>query len=194
MIGLKVIMGDPSELTGGDAFAWVGAQLKLDGSNTIEFKLAKQFWNDSFDTVARWARKKHNIIRPNFMGMEVNRRIDKKIHKLFRTKYKMEYLQGVTTSSNLTEKTRQMGYTMDKPFMVHWLNDKIKDHEIIFPQFPTKDMQELIDQVPKIVELKTVGGQSTYKAQRGQHDDLFTAGLHCCNFIRLFIEQQERLK
>ena len=101
-------------------------------------------------------------------------------------------IQYITTSGNLTEKTRQKGYAVDKPFMINWLKNKKKNHEILFTENPTKDMQELIDQIPKISQFITPGGQTSYKAYRNQHDDLFMAALHCTNFIRLYIEQQER--
>jgi len=55
-------------------------------------------------------------------------------------------------------------------------------------------MQTLIDQIPQIAAITTANGSTTYKAQRGRHDDLFMAALHCCNFVRLFIEQQERMR
>jgi len=194
MIGFTVIMGDPSELLGGDAFAWVGAQLKLDGNNTIEFKLAKQFWNGDLANVARYARRVYRLVKPNIMGLETNRRIDKQIHMTLRKKYKMPWLQSVIKSNNLTAKTRQMGYALDTNHQVHWLKDKMEAGEVSFPAVPSKDMEELIDQWPKIVEMPTLSGGTTYKAARGQHDDLFVAALHCSNVIRLFIEQQERLK
>ena len=183
-------MGDPGRH--GDAFAWVGAAFDLH-KYEIQFRLAKQFFHTPYANVASWAMDKHKEIKPNYMGIELNND-GKKVLDLFTRKYNMLYMQGITTSANLTEKTRQMGFAMDKPFMVKWFA-AAKDRGMIkFPKKPSKDMQELIDQIPKIVELKTIGGQTTYKAHRGQHDDLFIAALLCCNFIRLFIDQQKRLK
>lgn len=187
-------MIDPSDLTGGDALGIMGAQLKNDGSNKIEFKLAKQFWHGPLSSVAKYIQGVHKTVHPNFVGMEINRKDDKKTFRLLREKHKLSFIQGVKTSANLTEKTRQMGYTMDKPFMVKWMRTKKKDHELSFPSIVTTDMQEFIDQIAKITEFKTMGGATTYKAYRGQHDDLFIAGLHCCNFIRLWIDQQARLR
>ena len=192
MIGLKVIMGDPSNATGSDAFAWVGASFSLDDYK-IRFKMAKQFFTADMQTIARYASRVHKIIKPNFMAIETNNR-GKDILDLFHRKYHMKWLKGVATSANMTDKARAKGFTMDKPFMVQWFQEQMKDHNILFPDAPRKDMQEFIDQVPKIVETKTLTGLTSYKAHRGQHDDLFMAGLHCCNFIRLFIEQQEQLK
>lgn len=185
-------MADPSNLTGGDAFAWVGASFNLDDYK-IKFKLAKQFFNGPMKNVARYARNIHQLYKPNFMGLETNNR-GKDILKLFHRKYKLKFIQGVSTSANLTEKTRRMGYAMDKPFMVQWFKEMQLEHMFQFPAAPTPDMQELIDQIAKISEFKTPGGKTTYKAFRGQHDDLFMSALHCCNFIRLFIDQQMRLR
>ncbi len=191
MIGLKVIMGDPGRTT--DAFAWVGAQLKLDTKFKIEFRLAKQFFKTPYGTVADYAKKIHELYKPNFMGIETNNR-GKEVLSLFHRKYDLTFLQGVSTSANLTEKTRQMGFAMDKPYMVGWFKEQMDIGALSFPGVPSKDMQELIDQIPKIVSMPSLTGQTTYKAMRGQHDDLFIAALLCCNFIRLFIDQQARLK
>jgi len=190
MIGLRVIMGDPGRSV--DAFAWVGASFNLNDYK-IKFKLAKQFFKTPYSTVAMYASRIHKNIKPNFMGIETNNR-GKEILAMFHRSYGLTYIHGISTSANLTEKTRSMGYAMDKPYMVQWFKQKQEEHMFQFPNKPGKDMQELIDQIVKISEFKTQGGQTTYRAYRGQHDDLFMAGLHCCNFIRLFIEQQERLK
>jgi len=190
MIGLKVICGDPARSS--DAFAWVGAQY-IPVDDQIQFKLAKQFFHTPYAIVASWAMDKHKLLKPNFMAIETNNR-GKEVLGLFTNKYKMDYIQGVTTSANLTEKSRQMGFAMDKPFMVHWFKDAMEKHMMKFPKNPGKDMQELMDQIPKIVSMPSLTGQTTYKAFRGQHDDLFIAALLCCNFIRLFIDQQARLK
>ena len=190
MIGLKVICGDPGKSV--DAFAFVGASFNLNDYK-IKFKLAKQFWRTPYSTVAAYASKIHNEVKPNFMGIETNNR-GKDILKFWHRRFGMPYMHGVATSANLTEKTNSMGFTMDKIFMVQWFKEMQEEHMFQFPAKPTKDMQELIDQIVKISEFKTPGGKTTYRAYRGQHDDLFMAALHCCNFIRLFIEQQEQLK
>ena len=190
MIGLKVVMGDPGKHP--DPFAAVGALYRQD-IDKIQFKLAKQFLNKPYGVVANYFIKVHKTIKPNFMGIETNNK-GTRILKLFREKYKMEWMHGVHTSGAMTEEARQKGFSMDKPFMVNWVRDKQKDHFFEFPSMPTKDMQELIDQWPKIVAVRTANGSTTYKAFRGQHDDLFMSALLCCNFIRLYIEQQDRLK
>ena len=105
----------------------------------------------------------------------------------------MAWLHGVNTSANLTDETRSKGYSMDKPYMVKWFAQKQDEDFFEFPDIPSKDMQTLIDQIPQIAAIPTANGSTTYKAQRGRHDDLFMAALHCCNFVRLFIKQQEKL-
>lgn len=191
MISLRVIMGDPGRSV--DAFAWVGAQLKLNTEYKIEFKLAKQFFKTPYRIVAEYAKEIDALYKPNFMGIETNNR-GKDVLSLFHRKYNLTFIQGISTSANLTERTRQMGFAMDKPFMVQWFKEKMNEGMFSWPAAPTKDMQKLINQIPKITEFKSPSGQTRYAAYRGQHDDLFMAALHCCNFIRLFIEQQARLK
>jgi len=189
MIGLKVVMGDPART--GDAFAWVGASFNLDDYK-IKFQLAKQFFKTPYREVANYAIKIHNQIKPNFMGIETNNQ-GNHVLRLFKEKYHMDWLKGVSTSANLKESTRAKGFTLDKPYQIGWFKQKLAEHDIVFPSVPTKDMQELIDQIPKISQFITPGGQTSYRAYRSQHDDLFMAALHCTNFIRLFIEQQKHL-
>lgn len=183
-------MGDPGRSN--DPFGIVGTMYNHD-KHKIQFKLAKQIINQPYSVAAQFLIKMKKQIKPNFIGIETNNR-GKRVLALYRTKYKMTWLQGVATSANLTEQTRQKGFTMDKPFMVKWFKTQMEEGLFEWPDDPTPDMQVLIDQVPQIVSIRTAGGQTSYKAQRGRHDDLFMAALHCCNFIRLFIEQQERLK
>lgn len=203
MIGIKVVMGDPSGTLDNldnpkipdiqhDPFGVIGALYNHD-RHKIQFKLAREFTNTSYGNIATYLKKVKQDIRPNFMGLETNNR-GKNILKLFREQYKMSYLYGVNTSGDMTEETRQKGFTMDKNFMVEWFIEKREEGLFEFPLSPTRDMQKFIDQIPQIVAVKTLTGTTSYKAQRGRHDDLFMAALHCCNFIRLFIEQQERLK
>lgn len=175
-----------------DPFGVIGA-LYNHSTHTIQFKLAKEFTNTSYGNIANYLKKVKQDIKPNFMGLETNNR-GKNILKLFREKYGMKYMYGVNTSGDMTPETRQKGFTMDKNFMVKWFIEKREEGMFEFPLSPTRDMQKFIDQIPQIVAVKTLTGATSYKAQRGRHDDLFMAALHCCNFIRLFIEQQERLK
>ena len=175
-----------------DPLGIIGAQFDLDRYK-IQWKMAKQFTNDKFVNVAKYLKKVKRDINPNFMGMETNNQ-GGEILKLFHRKYDMKYIHGVNMSGELTEVTRAKGYSMDKPFMIDWFKKRKQEGMFEFPEVPTKDMQEFIDQIPKIVQSHTANGSTTYKAYRNQHDDLFMAALHCSNIIRLFIEEQERLK
>jgi len=202
MIGIKVVMGDPSGTLDNlnnntpdiqhDPFGIIGVLYNHD-IHKIQFKLAKEFTNTNYSVIAAYLKKVKQNIKPNFMGLETNNR-GNNILKLFREQYGMRYMYGVNTSADLTEETNQKGFTMDKNFMVKWFVEKREEGLFEFPLSPTKDMQKFIYQIPQIVAMKTLTGATSYKAQRGRHDDLFMAALHCCNFIRLFIDQQERLK
>ena len=189
MNGLSVVVGDPGKT---DPFGIMGAQYDS-FTNKIRWKLAKQFKHESYFTVAHYLKKIKETINPDFMGIETNNK-GKRLLRLFHDKYNLTYIQGINMSNNLTISTRDKGYSTDKNYMIHWMKEKLDDGMFEFPDTPTKDMQEFIDQFPKIVSNVTPNGSTTYKAHRSQHDDLFMAGLHCCNVIRLFIDQQERLK
>jgi len=201
MIGLRVVMCDPAGKVSpfndeydirNDPFAIVGTQFDINNYK-IKWRLAKQFKKDSFQNVAMYLKNVKKKINPNFIGLETNNN-GKDILKLFHTKYHLNYIHGVNMSSNLTESTMQKGYSVDKNFMVPWFKEKYEEGMMEFPENPTEDMQEFMNQIPKIIPVMTANGSTTYKAYRNQHDDLFLAALHCCNVIRLFMEQQERLK
>jgi len=201
MIGLKVVMCDPAGKVSpfnddydikNDPFGIIGAEFDLNNYK-IRWRLAKQFKKDSFQNVAMYLKDVKNRVKPNFMGLETNNNgLD--ILKLFHKKYKLNYIHGVTMSGNLTEKTRSKGYSVDKTFITKWFKKKHEEGMFEFPKNPTEDMIEFMNQIPKIIPIMTANGSTTYKAYRNQHDDLFVAALHCCNIIRLFIEEQERLK
>ena len=183
-------MGDPGRKH--DPFGIVGVQYNLT-KHKIQFKLAKEFAKTPYGTVAKYLTKVHDTINPNFMGIETNNR-GGRVLKLYQEKYNMVWLHGVNTSANLTEETRSKGYSMDKPYMVKWFAQRQQEDFFELPDITGKDMQTLIDQIPQIAAILTANGSTTYKAQRGRHDDLFMAALHCCNFVRLFIKQQEKLR
>ena len=105
MIGIKVVMADPSKLTLGDPFGIVGAQMKLSNFK-IEFKLAKIFQNTpkfpkryKLADVAKYLQDVRHQVHPNFMGLETNN-MGGDILRVFRKKYKMDYLHGVNTSGS----------------------------------------------------------------------------------------------
>ena len=181
---ISVLSGDPGKTN--DPFGTIG-QIGTWPEKKIYVTYAKQFIKEKYTVVANHFAKIHKKIKPTVILMEKNFDYEN-VSKAF------SYLpvKYVTTSGNLTEKTRQMGFTVDKPFMIEWLKDKKKNHDILFSKNPTKDMQVLIDQYPQIVPILTAGGY-TYKAMRGRHDDLFMAHLIGANYIRLWWNRMDGL-
>lgn len=161
----------------------------------IHVKLAKQI-KDKNKTIrlhktASYLIKIRNKICPDFMGAETNNDGKDIIQSLKKLGIS---LHGISTSGNLTDETRAKGLSMDKPFMIDWFQKSKQKHFILFPPKPSQDMQELIDQICQIVEIKTPAGTSSHKAQRGRHDDLFMALLLCCHVFLVLLEKYEELQ
>ena len=185
---IRIICGDPGRTN--DPFGVVGVELDLD-TRRIRIRLARQFLKTKYGVVADYLlTAKHNL-KPHFMGLETNNR-GKRVVTLYKEKYNLPMI-GIHTSANLTEKTRDRGYSMDKPFMVGWLKELMDDKLLFFPTNPSADMRELQNQIVQIVGIKTPSGHTQYKAQRNRHDDLFMALLLCCNVARLYLRRQEML-
>ena len=184
MKSISVLSGDPG--ISNDPFGVVG-QAGTYPEKKIYLRYAKQFIKQPYGIVAKHFGKIQNKIKPNIILLEKNFDYDN-ISKAF-SRLPIQY---ITTSANLTEQTRQNGFAVDKPFMINWLKLKKKNHEILFTENPTKDMQVLIDQYPQIVPILSAGGY-TYKAMRGRHDDLFMAHLIGANFIRLWWDKMDGL-
>ncbi len=202
MIGqVKIVMGDPSgtlkpfeplsDNITNDPFGIVGIHADLI-QKQIHVKLARQFKNTKFSVVANELHSIRNKIKPHFMGLETNNR-GKEILKLFQTKYHLS-LHGVSTSSNLTDQTREQGHAMDKQFMIEWFAQQKQKHNILFPKNPTPDMNELITQVSQISGFKSYNGTTSYKRIRGRHDDLFMALLLCCHIALLYMKRYDSLR
>ena len=117
---------------------------------------------------------------------------ERKFSNCLDKKYNLD-VAGIFTSANLTEKTINRGQSMDKPEMVKWLKDTMANHQVLFPEKPSEDMQELINQIHQIVGITGPSGHTTYKAMRGRHDDLFMAFLLCCHVTILFMKRQEMI-
>lgn len=198
---IRIVMGDPSgtlkpfdllsDNITNDPFGIVGIQADLI-QKKIHVKLARQLKNTKFSSVANEFHSIKDRIKPHFMGLETNNR-GKEVLKLFKTKYHLS-LHGVSTSSNLTDQTRENGYAMDKPFMINWFAEQKQDHNILFPEKPTHDMSELITQVSEISRFKSLNGSESYKRIRGRHDDLFMALLLCCHIALLYMKRHDSLK
>ena len=183
---IRIIAGDPGRM--GDAFAVVGIELDMK-TGVIRPKLVRQFFKTKYGIVANYLLTIEKKLRPQFMCIETNNR-GKRVQDLFLKKYNLK-VAGIYTSSNLTEKTRQRGESMDKPFMVQWLKDYIDAGQVQFPENPSEEMQELENQLAQIVGIATPSGGTTYKAQRGRHDDAFMGFLIAVHIARLYLKREE---
>lgn len=172
---IRIVCGDPARSH--DAFGIVGIESDII-HDIVRIKMAKQFFNEPYGTVANYLKKIQYNIKPDFMGIETNYRGDKLL-KLFNYKYKLK-MKGIYTSSNLTEQTRAKGFTMDKSYMIKWFIQHKTHHKILFPEILTPEMTILKNQIESITRYPTLTGY-TYKAQKGRHDDLFMSLLLCCH-------------
>ena len=188
---IKIVMTDPAET--GDPTGIVGIQGNL-ATRQVHVLLAKQITDKDkklrlFNTFS-FLSKVRDTIKPDFMGMEGNNDGKEIIKKL---QSKGLILKKITTSSNLTDKTTRRGFAMDKPKMVDWLKKQKIKHNILFPPETKGDMEELIDQIPQIVSIRTLTGGTSHRAQRGRHDDLFMALLLCCHVFLLYLARWDSL-
>ena len=178
MKSIKVLIGDPGKTT--DPFGVVG----LEGIHPIiHIRHAKQFKGTPYGVVANHFEKLHKKINFDLLLLEKNFDYDN-VSKAF-SHLPITY---VTTSSHLTESTRAKGWSVDKPFMIDWINQAHQRHAILYPPRQSPDMQELKNQRN---EMANVNG--SYKRVRNRHDDLFMSKLIGCNAIRLFWDNQKHL-
>lgn len=178
---LRVLIGDPGKTN--DPFGVIGQEATWP-SRQIFTRHAKQFIRKPYSDVADHFESLNKKL--NFDLMLIEKNFDyENVSKAF-AHLPITY---VSTSSGLTEKTRALGWAMDKPFMINWLKTEHKKHTLQYPSKQSRDMVELENQRRQIVGISTPGGQTSYKAQRGRHDDLFMAELIGCNAIRIWWEQ-----
>lgn len=179
---LKLLTGDPARV--GDPFGAVG----LEGTypeKKIYVRLAQQFKRESYTTVAKYFSNLDKKIKFDMMLLEKNFDYDN-VRKAF-APIQIVY---VTTSSNLSEKTRALGWSVDKPYMINWMANQYRAHNIQYPEKQSDDMKELINQQNEIVGITAPSGHTSYQRQRGRHDDLFMAKLIGCNAIRIWWDEQ----
>ncbi len=182
---LRILVGDPGKSN--DPFGTLGLQGTYP-EKKIFIRAAKQFKKESYRTVANHFEKLHRKINFDLLIIEKNFDYDR-VAPIF-AHLPIRY---VTTSSHLKEETRNKGHSVDKPFMIHWLQKEYKRHTIQVPSTQSPDMQELVNQRNQIVGITTPSGTTSYKAQRNRHDDLFMCELIGCNFIRLWWEEMDRI-
>ena len=192
---IRVVCGDPGR--SGDPFAIIGVQyeyINYDGSgpdHKIHIMLAKQFTRKPYSEVAKYLYIVQKNIRPHYMAIETNNR-GKRVLQLFKEKYKLQNIRGVATSSNMSDAARNTTLTLDKAYMINWLKQKLEiEKMIVFPSNPDADTKELMNQIPQIVSYQTPSGRIGYHADRGRHDDLVMALLHCCNYVRLYMDRRQ---
>ena len=188
---VRIVMGDPARKSDPSGFVGILGNCE---TGEIKVKLAREITNKNPDVrmantvkFLRWIQKN---VKPDFIGMETNNDgadIISRIKKCGIT------VNGIATSSGLTEETRNKGLTMDKNYTIKQLAKMMKKHSVIFPGNSTKDMQKLISQIPQIVGIRGPTGNRTYKAMRGRHDDLFMA-LLLCVYVFLIYQRKWRLQ
>ena len=184
MKSLRLVIGDPGRSN--DPFGVVG----LEGTwpeRKIYVRYARQFIKEKYETVAEEFVRLKNKVKPHMMLLEKNFDYDN-VWKAF-SKYPLE-IKYITTSTDLTQKVRAKGWSVDKNFMIGWLKEEQPKHTIQYPGNRTQDMEELINQQTQIVGITGPSGHVSYKAVRNRHDDLFMAKLIGCNAIRIWWEQQ----
>ncbi len=183
---LRVVTGDPGKAN--DPFGIIGLEATWP-ERKIYIRHAKQFKSMPYSIVAQHLQLLQKKIRPHIILIEKNFDYDN-ILPVFK-KFNLDE-KYVTTSTGLTEKTRAKGWSVDKNYMIGWLQDEQKNHTINYPSIKSADMNELINQQNQIVGITAPSGHVSYKAQRGRHDDLFMAKLIGCNAIRIWWEQLDR--
>ena len=183
---LDVITGDPARY--GDAFGIIGLE-GLYPQRLIHIRHAKRFVKEKYFVVANHFSMLQKKINPDIMAIETNYR-GRKLLPLFQEKYKLPMI-GIHTLSNLTDKTRRLGHSMDKPFMMNWYAEQQRLHRILYPDKRSADMEELINQTNEMVGITQPSGHVSYKRTRGRHDDLFMPKLIGCNIIRIWWEEME---
>jgi len=160
----------------------------------IYTRMAKQFTQHEsirIDVILQYLLKVKKKINPHVMSIERNKQ-GNKFADYFDKRGLV--LKRVSTSANLKDSTKLLGLSVDKPYMVKWLTLQKKHHNILFSNDTTdKDMQELIDQIPQIINVRSPGGFAQ-RSQLGRHDDLFVSFLRCCNVIRLWWNEMDTNK
>lgn len=182
MKSLKLLIGDPGKTN--DPFGVIGQEATWP-KRQIFTRHAKQFKGAPYGVVADHFTKLHK--KHNFDMLILEKNFDyENVSKAF-SHLPITY---VTTSSNLTDKKRSTGWSVDKPFMINWLKTEHKLHTLQYPKNQSIDMVELENQRNQIVGVCSPSGHTSYKAQRSRHDDLFMAELIGCNAIRVWWDLQ----
>lgn len=182
---LKVLIGDPGKTN--DPFGVVGLEATWP-EKKIYIRFAKQYKNVPYEKIAKKFVQINGKVLPHLILLERNFDFDDVYAAFQDTQLDIKW---ITTSANLTEKTRSKGWSVDKPFMIGWLRDEYKKHTIQWPEIQSDDMKELVNQRNQIVGITSPSGHVSYAAQRHRHDDMFMAKLIGCNAVRIWWDQQD---
>lgn len=175
---LRILSGDPGRTT--DPFGIVG----LEGTypkKEIFVRLAKQFKRQKYQKVVRYFAKVSKQIHPDLTLIEKNFDYEK-----VSLAFKHIPVTYITMSSDLTEETKQKGFTVDKPWCIRQIASLHRRHAILYPEKLSYDMQELINQRNEMAAVPTGTGHISYKRTRNRHDDLFMSELIGVNAILLW--------
>ena len=80
---------------------------------------------------------------------------------------------------------------MDKAYTTEWAADRFRNHQVKVPRYHSIYMELWLDQLKQIKRFRTPSGQTTYKAMRNRHDDIFSASLICFHLARLYMEGKQ---
>lgn len=178
MITFKIIAGDPGKTN--DPFGMVGLEATWP-DRKIYIRFAKQFKNVPYGIIANHFQTM--MVKFDTPNVTLEKNFDyENVYKAF-AKLNVKY---VNTTANLTEKNRNKGWSVDKPYMIKWLKAENKIHTIQYPAKRSADVNELINQQNEIVGILSASGHTSYKRVRNRHDDLFMAKLIACNTIRMW--------
>ncbi len=186
---LRILIGDPGVTP--DFFGVIGLEAthpekKIYTRHAQRFKKKpdeskQQYYN----RVANHFSKLHNKLHFDLIILEKNFDYEE-VSKAF-ARLPITY---VTTLTQLTTKTRQKGFSIDKNFMIKWLKTEYKNHTIQLPSIHSDEIKELINQRNEISGITGPSGHTSFKRQRNRHDDLFMPELIGCNAIRIWWDEQ----
>lgn len=180
---IKVGASDPGKQR--DSFGFVGIKYV---SSQILIVSAKRWLGNMYLSVEEKIARIHRENHYDFQVVEIN---NTGIHVWEVLKYvKNLPIIGVNTSKNLNIDPRKRFDpfkfpTMDKNDMARWLHVENEMGNLVFPRNPSKEMQELQNQISNIIEYKSEGtGSVSYRAEGQEHDDLYMALMLACWYVR----------
>ena len=179
-----IIGGDPARTN--DGFGITGVTFD---NRYIDISLTTQFTNTRYGVVAEYIQMVKKKMNPDMMLMEKNG-LGKGVDHLFRTKYKLPIIPVNNTGATIHD--LRIG-TMEKTATVDWLVIMFRNRYVRFPKEMSISMNKLFEQIKSISSYITPSGNTSYKAIRGRHDDLFMSFLLCAHAARVIQYEFEAL-